>query len=302
MKISRKIFISMIAVIFAVIALGASTFAWFNLTTTNTINDVSMSVRTEYGLEVSFDNVNWKSSLKDTDFDFWTDGQKLDSVTSTDGKTFTDKSEIDVTGGSTYVHFALYFRAEYITDNMLTNGHVGVYLVDKISGADVTDAVTDGTGITSTGVSWSPDVPFEYSDGVNYDLSTPEATYYAASAARLSTESFGWDAVAHDGSSSVGVPSVFDLSDATSVSRGYGYTYGAFAYYNAKMDNSLNDIGSTGPSTITTLSTINATTVIANDNTSLICTLVEDDGMYYGKVNIALWLEGWDGDCFDAVF
>lgn len=62
-KLTRKITLSLVAILFAVIALGTTTYAWFTLGSTASVGNVEADVTAGEGIEVSLDGKTWVNNL-----------------------------------------------------------------------------------------------------------------------------------------------------------------------------------------------------------------------------------------------
>ena len=62
-KISKKAILSILTLVLTVVVLGASTFAWFTLGTTATVDNFDVNVTSSEGLEISLDGNNWYTRL-----------------------------------------------------------------------------------------------------------------------------------------------------------------------------------------------------------------------------------------------
>jgi len=172
-KLTRKLFISILTVAFAFVTLGATTFAWFTLTTTAKVQTFTGSMSTGTGIEMSLDGgVNFKNYFSTGEilkaitgaadgtivFNLCTslDGVSMykhadlsvDAPTGGDGFAF---SEGEIVSTSDYIKFDVWFRSP--TQN------ARIYLL------------TD-TSTASTGKPWKPDGTFEY--GYYDDEETPQ--------------------------------------------------------------------------------------------------------------------------------
>ena len=63
----RRLFLSLIMILFLGIVLTASTYAWFTANRTVTVESIDVNVSTSQGLQISTDAANWKSIVTNTD-------------------------------------------------------------------------------------------------------------------------------------------------------------------------------------------------------------------------------------------
>ncbi|MCI5939016.1 MAG: hypothetical protein MRZ17_03800 [Acholeplasmataceae bacterium] len=290
MKVQRKLTIIIVMVLLTVVALGTSTYAWFTLNNIAKVDQIEMGITSGVGIDLSLDKKNWYSELSSEELKSVTEGVNFDAVTSLDGKTFAtmDNNVVKVTDKK-YIEFTMYFRATNVL--ALENSEAGIFLVGNNNNATY-DNLGSTTAIVSEGCKWIPDTTFEYEQNKFLTPESSEMICYAKDAIRLS--------FTHNQATTI-----FDLSsDSGNESyKGYGYKYGAIAYYNSKKGTNLVAPGNQNVVFRNELSIIDSQTVTANNNNSLITKLVFDtsDNNYYGETVIRIWIEGWDGDCFDSI-
>lgn len=63
MKTLRKLWLSVVAVVFAVVALGTTTFAWFSASTTASVSNIDLNVQTAGGILISLDGTSWSTTV-----------------------------------------------------------------------------------------------------------------------------------------------------------------------------------------------------------------------------------------------
>lgn len=301
MKVQKKLTVIVIMVLLTIAALGTSTYAWFTLSNTAKVDQIDMGITSGVGIDLSLDategwtNKVWKSKLTNEDFNDLIKDVKLDAVTSHDGKSFYLKnSDVALDKSSNkYIELDIYFRASNVISFNEVNKKAGVYLVDYNDSTYSEDnsQLGGGTTVTSKGIVWKADTTFKYSADKTLKPGDSE-TYYARDAIRLG--------FTRDDTNSV----IFDLSTSSTADnyRGYNYEYGAADYY--KVKNNLESIEkSTETQTVVfndQLSKIDEKAE-ADKDTSLISVLSKDGEYYYGKTTLRIWIEGWDGDCFNSI-
>jgi hypothetical protein len=287
-KLTNKLFISILTVAFAVIALGTTTFAWFTLSNTATVSPFNASVTAGEGIEVSLDETNWYTTLSETvinaylfDVSRYTTNFKLDLVTSTDGIAFEllDGTDVLPAARSKYLQFTLYFRS---------------------FGATAPSIYWNSATLTSTGIEWQPDAPFNDSvAGVQVALDSEESPVmrYAANATRIAVKgsaapviyelasNFDIDEdLTGDGNTVLGARAVGAIDDLVD---------GAISYYTAKTGfPPENDELASVPATVTDPATL--------DSASLV-TLTGVAGDWEGSITVTIWVEGWDQNAFNAI-
>lgn len=125
-KLTRKLMISVFTLAFALVTLGASTFAWFTLTSTASVTGVSANMTSGEGIEVSVDgrnfvnNLTWsliKSQIDNAPENSFSNIEtiRLDAVTTADGYTFKKFNEssdlVDAIAGVDYLEIPIWFRS-----------------------------------------------------------------------------------------------------------------------------------------------------------------------------------------------
>lgn len=296
MKVQRKLTIIIVMVLLTVVALGTSTYAWFTLNNIAKVDQIEMGITSGVGIDLSLDKKNWYSELSSEELKSVTEGVKFDAVTSLNGETFAtmDNNAVQV-ADKKYIEFTMYFRATNVL--ALENVEAGIFLVGNNNNATYNN-LGSTTAIVSEGRKWNPDTTFEYEPNNILSPESSEMICYAKDAIRLS---FTYNQTTTDQTTTI-----FDLSsDSGNESyKGYGYEYGAISYYKSKKG--IKQLVAPGKQSVVfrnELSIIDSQSVTANNNNSLITKLVLDtnDNNYYGETVIRIWIEGWDGDCFDSI-
>lgn len=274
-KLSRKAILAVLSLVLTFVALGATTFAWFSLGTTATVNDFEVEVRGGEGLEVQLVGQNdWYSVINaDVMNTFLNDGTvgvfkdgKMDAVTFADNK-FQKFSKVNTDGtvdlvdavaNEDYLEFELKFRTEQADPKL-----------------DVT-----GFSFSSEAISWQPDLAFTNENGAEVTATSAAFDVYPHFAARLQIE---------------GTEKHTFQEGNTSGNIGLDLEKGAHHYVAKKWG----------------LDTLDAED--ANANASIDVTTAKNivswttetiGGVSYSvaTVTVRVWLEGWDGNAYDAIF
>lgn len=174
-KLTRKLFISIFTAVFALVTLGATTFAWFTLTTTVSIEEFQAEITSGTGIEVSLDGQHFSSyistseivtRIKNKNFGGPSGSIVLDAVTTATGydqfkvlvipeKENPDDEvvpELRNVEGEKWIFFELYFRTPYQSDTqetwvyMLTESYITSKGFTWISDATFNDAMYDDGG------------------------------------------------------------------------------------------------------------------------------------------------------------
>lgn len=297
MNLKRKLSLSIITVLFALFTLTTTTFAWFNLTDFGVVDSLELNVSSDRLLFLSVDGKTFKSYLSNEDIKPYIDGVILDAVTSDNSRDFYTKyGELTNYG---YISFPIWFRTT-------AKIYDGIYLSDNLSSvynySTAIDYDIEGTYVFSRGKRWSADVTFDNGDKIV--TKGESGIYYGANAIRIGVveeklEQSLVDEKLYEDTNLI--TKIFDLSEFPE--RGFGQNYGA-------IDRELQQTGML-PKKLTDQHSIAGLSKFINpyevvDDKSLVATFkeglnVEEDGYYYAKIRVNIWLEGWDPDCFDAI-
>ena len=332
MKLTKKLFIAIMTMALLVVTFTTSTFAWFTLGSTGTVEPLSVDVTTGTGMEISKDGKSWKNKIQLVDP---SDITNLDftAVTSFNGKDFYDAEDGALTGANAAANKKYYEATFYVRiskgDSSDSTKHLnGVYLT-------AVNATNSGTK------SWVSDVTLEKEvSGVNtltqYNSKTIEEgkTYQfdALNAAKISFAKVARDnnadvetvtkVYAYEDSTTTwgSVPAAADINNGT-VEAGLAWDYADAKGYviNAAAQPGQNsfptyltnaDIEAANAESGATTTDRDKAQVLAYDdfdnfasiNVDLGAGLSGDDTNYvYAKVTIRIWLEGWDADCINAI-
>ncbi|TVP84577.1 MAG: hypothetical protein EA375_06195, partial [Acholeplasmataceae bacterium] len=153
-QITKKLLLSVLTVVLTVVALGTTTFAWFTLTDTATIQPFEVDIVADVGMEISLDEVTWVTTLttamvEDRITELY--GQlRLDNVYSPNGYQFQTLSGDTTTSG--FLRLPVYFRSNNVETVAWTSVSMLSYSVTWLSDVPYTDtaslgAVTSGTNL-----------------------------------------------------------------------------------------------------------------------------------------------------------
>lgn len=305
-KLSRKLLLSIVTVALALVTLGATTFAWFTLSTRAEVEEFKVDVTSGAGIEISADGMNYSNFIKANDIyaaiNRAGSSTVLDHVTSPNGISFKTIG-FDEDGK---VHF----------DNPATSGWTEFKLWFRSPEKDVEVYMLNNTTVTSTGIDWVADAVFNLTEDSPTVVGNTY-TLYGANAVRISTTENTVTATSDSG------PSFTDGTNAKVFELGYTKDdqklgqeiqteYGSVAYYNSKNPN--NPITPTDNDKLPTvydsenlpeLKDLN-TSAINNETHVPVATLkaqsnISGTTLYYGQITVRIWLEGWDPDMFNAI-
>jgi len=287
-RITNKLFISILTVAFAVIALGSTTFAWFTLNNVATISNFNASITAGEGIEMSLDGSTWTTLLTQTDMENHIymnkyPNFKFSAVTSADG--FTSFQKINPVNTA-------YIGASATSE---TGGAGADYLTLKIYFRSVAGTVgINWTGATLTSVSsdWTPDASFTNSTGTAIAPSGDPLAYTpisinGADAARISID--GDVDVIYEPTPTV----TGKLGLEGDLSTGEP-SNGAVSYFQAKNQT----VSPFGATTVTIANALDLSTVQAANSATVLAS-VDASGTDF--LMIRIWIEGWDPDCFNAI-
>lgn len=336
-KLTRKLFISIFTAVFALVTLGATTFAWFTLTTTVSIEEFQAEITSGTGIEVSLDGVGFKSYISTDeiverikDKNFGGGSIVLDAVTTATGydqfkvlvipeKANPDDEvvpELRDAEGEKWISFELYFRTPYQSDNQET----WVYMLKE-------------SYITSKGFTWISDAAFDaamYDDGGTPTLQKLKEgdtkEIFACNSLRMSFQTYQIDEDRIGGFDPIGDPTdtvvIYELDpnidpvnpwDGNNRLDSELKPYGSIHYYRVKSGvadyNLLEIFGQQQgllPEGVLDSSHLVEKSALNGDMTGKyaivkLATPDENNRYYYGVVKVQMWIEGWDPDCYNAI-
>lgn len=298
----KKLFISILSFTFALILFGTVSYAWFSVSTTNVIYDIGLGITTDNKFQISLDGINYYNSLSNEDImNVVGNNLELLDVTSHDGKIFTkgfpEKNEV-AEKNIDYLSITLYFRT--------TDFEKNVYLVEDVSRQAYLDKDIDGTYVISKGINWKADITFQYSEDAIIELGERHMLY-AAEAVRIGFVEQKIETNLNDKRNDDDLNTkIFDLS--RDPSRGYGTGYGSLDYLNVKHGK-VYELPTTVQNVTSELSVYEEfSSYQPLDDNSYLLRMIETnrkdhlgDTYHEGKVQLNIWLEGWDADCFNAI-
>jgi len=289
-KLTRKLFLSILAVVLTVFALGSTTFAWFTLTNTSTVQAFEAQVIGDSGIEISLgahatvfadpDDAEWVTTLTTADVeaylvDTYGNTQIFNHVTTADGVSFSTLGATALaatTGG--YIELPLNFRSDTAT---------------KINWTTVS--------LSSAGNAWTVDTAFTDESGearvpgdqINVDASN------AMRVAMVSDAAYGGKTVAYE-KPATGNNIVLGIGG--DLENGGTGDNGAMNYYFSK--NNALPFGADAVTTLTTITDLagGQEVVVLDDVTASANDFGAD---YYGQLTVRIWLEGWDANAYNSI-
>lgn len=323
-KLTQKLVLSVITMALVVVALGTSTFAWFTLQNTASLEQFSGQVTAGEGMEVSLgtwtphtsaaaadgtislsNTTDWYNIINQTYLldrlnSMYLNGITLKDLTSTTGLTIGTKAA-PTTGvsryGGSYIEFDVFFRSAAESGKTKT--------------VRLTELVIGGTD-----KSWISDVPTFLDSNGDPVVGGTTVQVAAKNAARVSftNKNLSTEAVievyqlAGSATNSVELPHLsydqkLDATPDYSIGAGADDPKGAASYWLAK--------GNLANSITTSLVDQIPDAKQATTNDVLVTLVAPDAGntfsglnnaYVYGRIAVKVWIEGWDADTFDALF
>lgn len=282
-NLTKKLFLSVLTLAFAVVSLGASTYAWFTMSKDADVEAFTADVKAGEGIEIAVTsqeavgNAQWYTGVVPADVvqaAAVPTGFKFDAVSTADGKTFVDKEKASVTTG--YISFYIHIKAAEAGDIKLN----GITLDSKSAGAEPTN--------------WTADAAYKL-DGSNLVNVNDKVLYEVENAARVSLTIGAGNAQLYEKGAIT--PELVETVDGQSTYKagnqtGQSVKNGAYDYYNAKNSVSLVDANNIAAYQATALEGLEA-------NPQQLINLGTDQTVTI-KVNV--WIEGWDAECLNAIF
>lgn len=300
-SLTRKLTIAVIALVFAVVSLSTSTYAWFTMSDKAQIDAFEAQVKAGEGIEIAVTstdavgNAQWytgnvPANVVEAAFEANGFTKFQDLTTSDNGKTFTT---IDKTTGENKSFDG-------------TDGYVSFYVHIKTA---VAGTITlDGIELSSKSENGTNENPIEdWTCDAKYLIASNEyvevgntVKYKVENASRIAIiygdESKVYEK-AQESFTKVGVQDGEGNTNYSFVAgntKGTKSTYGAFDYYNSKNNSDLvisNSKDYTGTDILSTGLTTNSFTTTNTNNEPEVITF-----------QVKIWIEGWDSECINAIF
>jgi len=307
-KLTQKLVLSVITMALVVVALGTSTFAWFTLSNTATVQAFDAQVTSGEGIEISLGdftnegggsysttasaNSTWYTTLSSSAindrlavmYDSLLNPIKLIDVTSSNGTSLKSRDGLTTytSLSGSYVQFDIFFRSS----ETKTINWSSVLLGGTTSG-------------------WVVDVPFTPANDNAASLEVTSGTLLTASrtAARVSIAPVigtTTSTVVYEMPEILNADPVANLTNsnaAPALSYATGAEFGAASYWLEKGNSAISTTGVTLVGTTTDLGTGQELLTLVDAATAGL-----PAGYFYGKVTVRVWLEGWDADAYDTIF
>lgn len=285
-NLTKKLFLSILTLAFAVVSLGASTYAWFTMSENAQINAFQGEVQAGEGIEIA---VTPTATIGDAQ---WYTGNVPTSVVQTayQANGFTNfaalttinsgVSLVDYEGvaaaNTTFISFYVHIKtAEYATVNLTQ-----IYLESAGSAVE----------------GWNADAKYNLpaadgSEGTLVNVND-SVKYKVEDAARISVNK-----VIYEKKTDI----------ANNNYAGVDSEYGAYAYYNSKnQDAPLNRQTGVNYNAYTTSQLENTAFPVApaanHDNLTGVALGTTSESQPVITFQVMIWVEGWDTECLNAIF
>lgn len=285
-KLRKKLLLSVLTLALTFIALGSTTFAWFTLGNTATAKAFEGTVQGGQGIDIALvngDNVDWASydwKMSVNLADGIGNSLVFKDVTTADGVSFVKLTTGAVMANIDYVDVSYYIR---------TLGNITDVTVSKITAESV-----DFT--------WNPDATIQ---GSTHDFQIGQsASWNALNAVRVSFTAYGKNQD-EEAAIAPGTTNVIEFSlnndhgsannTATSVAKLYAQE--------KKFDISNTTTPVTSDTTLSTSGENTTSISLLNGILAKPFGTQELGANTYNiyKVTFRVWMEGWDGDCINAI-
>lgn len=289
-------------IVLAFTTLGTVTYAWLSVSTTNTIDTLDLGAEGDNYLELSLDGISFNKTINSKDLLGKLKRLDLTDVTSNDGKTIFNRNGTVANANEDYISFDVWVRAKRFDK---------VYLVDNNINATY-ENLGSGTAVASRGINWKASNTFLYAP--NDIVQAGEyRVYYGDDAVRLGLVERnvnGFYGVNDQRDESELATRIIDPSGDTA--RGYGEEYGQYDFWKKMRPDQILTIPDVKPDTMYEFTTFREDNMNVAKNDNTIATNLftstqpygdgENEFWKVGKFTVNIWLEGWDADCFDAIY
>ncbi|MCR5705899.1 MAG: hypothetical protein K6G48_03755 [Acholeplasmatales bacterium] len=313
-KISRKLLLSILSMAFAVVALGTTTFAWFTTNATVTATTTIKVLSSTDSIQISDDCFSWGSTV---DFDFSsTELNAATYVQGTAGTLSSDDDLVDMSGnevnaGTNYKQAVMYVKVTSAAKNITVD-------TDTTASTDPT-AYTLTKGFTFNNYAGTS---VSYNAGDKAVISALNALRGTVDVTNAVSTAAGTEMAQAD---KTGAVDAFEakVTANTRAQMIAGYTTGTTTYTGTASASTVYNMGQSLAAsncanayieavlgTDFSGGTYEADTNYVTSNGSLLSadgfqgeTLVTNTTAYsIYRFTFTYWLEGYDADCFDAIF
>eukprot|EP01156_Anaeramoeba_ignava_P017834 Anaeramoba_ignava/a90141_120.p4 GENE.a90141_120~~a90141_120.p4 ORF type:complete len:319 (-),score=53.76 a90141_120:6612-7568(-) len=302
-KITRKLVLSLLTVVLTVVALGTTTFAWFTLTNTSTVQPFEAEVIGDSGIEIALGAhgaveldptaYDWKTTLSTADINdyiatAYPTGFYFGHVTTADAITFRtlDVASMPIADTDTYLAIPLNFRSNSATSIEWT--------AVTLSSSTYNWTVDVGfTGVGATPVVYAADdvLGVDASNAMRIAMVSQNGASSYTVGYEKGAQALPYNAILDgDGAAQ-------NLADGVGVGEGDA---GAMNYYYEKSGQAGLPFGASAVTVLDTLQDLAAgQTVVDMEDVS--GGAIDFEADYYGQVMVYIWLEGWDANAFNSI-
>ena len=289
-NLTKKLFLSVLTLAFAVISLGASTYAWFTMSKEANVESFTADVQAGKGIEIAVtagtnhDDAQWYTGTIESDVvqevveeaNF----SKFAALTTTDAVNFEDVTDPNATIDGTYLSFYIHIKAAE-QGTILVDDNSGVTFDSKQPNADATDYVA----VTP----WTADAAYQLDAGKKVEVNDP-VLYKVENAARVALIVNNNTYIYENA-----FKAAEDMSDYLDANNQVGTTVknGALAYYNSKVKEG---------SSLTAPTTEQYSTNHAGENFTSFNEAIQAGEAGILTIQVVVWVEGWDAECLNAIF
>jgi len=293
-SMTRKLLLSVMAVVLSVIALGTTTFAWFTITNVANVQPFNAEVISDEGIEIAIGTgtpmeLEWKTTLTTQDiYDYiasvHTAGFFFNHLTSVDGRNFTTLGTSGPGVGSTegLLELPLHFRSDSTSEINWTQ----VVLSGTTESFTTRVGFTDSKGVaqianSTYNVNPADAIRVSLSGNVASILTTvvyenPSSLTNTVLDARVAADFRGTQ------EDVLGVPTYIGVNGAVN------YFY---------RSNAMLPGGADAVTVVDTIQDVTLTKVL--DMTA--GSLATAEREYYGTLTVRVWFEGWDAEAYNSL-
>ena len=280
-SLTRKLTIAVIALVFAVVSLSTSTYAWFTMSNTAQVDAFKAEVKAGEGIEIAITEDGDASAAQ-----WYTGNVPATVVTDVIGNM---KFDAVTTNATNLVQAKFqYIEGENAEDDEWASFYIHIKTAQ--AGEVYLDSITLGSDAVSQ---WTVDKNYVKADGSDAQVNDT-LTYEVANAARI--------AFIYKDASNNDVYKVYENDNevgadgAEKNTLGNTNNNGALSYYNNKNSYTAEN------GKLKTAPTENAYVINQIGDLSTDVKLGETQGNTYITVRVLIWVEGWDAECINAIF
>lgn len=307
-NLTKKLMLSVLTLAFAVVSLGASTFAWFTTSEKASVEQIEANVIGGSGIEIAVGSVGATTPSSA----YFVNQLPLEQITAVlNGYGFTDLDHLSgiKTGALTAFNGSLYD----IDEDAATDGYVAFRLFVRVNNQGDVTLNTINLASTSPETTWKSGIEYqigaddpETTDVVENKIGADQVVKYSVlDALRVAV-------IASESDGSNPVTKVYERAVTTVNTKGFS-KYGAYDIYNKKMENGTPLTLFNDDSNLTTANSnwvnyefaegkegeVGKETFKQLTEKITFADVVKDD---YIAFDIYMWVEGYDQECVNAIF